>query len=305
MLFELGLGDQVVAVTHECDWPPEAAASPQLTRTVIPAGLSAAEIDRRCGRRSGSGAPLYDLDRERLAEVEPDLIVTQAVCEVCAVSYRRRRRGRCVASRPAPRRVTRSVRARRRAGRHRQARRRSGRRPRRPQRCARMPGRGWRRSRPRSRKPLARACSRSSGSILRYVAGHWVPDMISIAGGTSALGEPASAREPRPGRSSRAPRPERGGRHALRLRRRRSAEEARAFGDELASLGAERIVAVDASAYFSRPGPRLVTGVELLAHLLHPDRVPEPPIPDGAVELTSSSMRAEGLEPPRAEPTSS
>ena len=58
---------------------------------------------------------------------------------------------------------------------------------------------------------------------------------------------------------------------------RRSAEEAELFAEPLAALGAERIVAVDASAYFSRPGPRLVTGIELLGHILHPDRVPPPP----------------------------
>src|SRR5213592_2504086 len=86
-LFALGLGDQVVAVTHECDWPAEARSIPHLTRTVIPDGLSAAEIDRAVRDTVGSGRPLYELDAERLAELKPDLIVTQAVCDVCAVSY--------------------------------------------------------------------------------------------------------------------------------------------------------------------------------------------------------------------------
>ena len=87
MLFELGLGEQVVAVTHECDWPPQAASLPHLTSSVIPAGLSAAEIDRVVRETVGRGAPLYELDRERLELLDPDLIVTQAVCEVCAVSF--------------------------------------------------------------------------------------------------------------------------------------------------------------------------------------------------------------------------
>ena len=87
MLFALGLGDQVVAVTHECDWPPAAASLPHLTRTVVPAGLSAAEIDRAVRETVGAGRPLYELDAERLAELDPELIVTQAVCDVCAVSY--------------------------------------------------------------------------------------------------------------------------------------------------------------------------------------------------------------------------
>jgi iron complex transport system substrate-binding protein len=87
MLFELGLGGSVVAVTHECDWPPEAASLPQLTRSVIPDGLSASEIDRCVRETVERGEPLYELDRDRLERLAPQLIVTQAVCEVCAVSY--------------------------------------------------------------------------------------------------------------------------------------------------------------------------------------------------------------------------
>jgi iron complex transport system substrate-binding protein len=87
MLFELGLGDQVVAVTHECDWPPRAATLPKLTSSVIPAGLEAGEIDRTVREAVGRGEPLYRLDRDRLEELDPQLIVTQAVCEVCAVSF--------------------------------------------------------------------------------------------------------------------------------------------------------------------------------------------------------------------------
>src|SRR6186997_2935075 len=86
-LFALGLGGDVVGVTHECDWPAAARELPQLTATVLPAGLGAAEIDAAVKRVVGEGRALYTLDEERLAELEPDLIVTQAVCEVCAVSY--------------------------------------------------------------------------------------------------------------------------------------------------------------------------------------------------------------------------
>src|SRR2546423_7938614 len=87
MLFALGLGDQVVAVTHECDHPPAATALPGVTRSVIPAGLPAAEIDLAVRERVARGEALYELDVEQLAAVMPDLVVTQAVCEVCAVSY--------------------------------------------------------------------------------------------------------------------------------------------------------------------------------------------------------------------------
>src|SRR4051794_24162249 len=87
MLFALGLGDSVVGVTHECDYPEEALELPHLTRSVIPEGLSAAEIDRAVRERTDQGGAIYELDAEELRELEPDLIVTQAVCEVCAVSY--------------------------------------------------------------------------------------------------------------------------------------------------------------------------------------------------------------------------
>ncbi len=87
MLFELGLGDSIVAVTHECDYPPAAADLPHLTASVIPEGLSAAQIDAAVREHVGQGKALYTLDEATLAEQEPDLIVTQAVCDVCAVSF--------------------------------------------------------------------------------------------------------------------------------------------------------------------------------------------------------------------------
>ncbi len=87
MLFALGLDEQVVAVTHECDYPPEAAAKRHLTRSLVPEDLSAREIDAEVRRLRGEGSHLYELDEAALAELEVDLIVTQAVCEVCAVSY--------------------------------------------------------------------------------------------------------------------------------------------------------------------------------------------------------------------------
>ncbi|MGN6254110.1 MAG: ABC transporter substrate-binding protein, partial [Solirubrobacterales bacterium] len=111
MLFALGLGESVVGVTHECDHPAAARELPHLTATVLPAGLSAGEIDAAVKEVVGEGRALYSLDEERLAELAPDLIVTQAVCEVCAVSYddvvavaaRRPGRARGVEQDPSPR----------------------------------------------------------------------------------------------------------------------------------------------------------------------------------------------------------
>src|ERR1044072_993890 len=112
MLYALGLGDDVVAVTHECDHPAAARALPHLTRTVLPEGLGPGEIDAQVKATVGDGRALYELDEDRLAELAPDLIVTQAVCDVCAVAYedvlevaaRCGRRGFAPAGAEAPRR---------------------------------------------------------------------------------------------------------------------------------------------------------------------------------------------------------
>src|SRR5215211_4568998 len=85
LLFALGLGESVVGVTHECDHPPEAASRPHLTRSVIPEGLSAAEVDAAVRERTARGQAIYELDEHALHELDLELIVTQAVCEVCAV----------------------------------------------------------------------------------------------------------------------------------------------------------------------------------------------------------------------------
>ena len=86
-LFALGFGDRVVAVTHECDHPPAARSLARITSSVVPPGLPATEIDARVRELTARGESLYGLDEERLAALEPDLIVTQALCEVCAVSF--------------------------------------------------------------------------------------------------------------------------------------------------------------------------------------------------------------------------
>src|ERR1022692_3042676 len=87
MLFALGLGADVIAVTHECDYPPAGLELPKVTRNVLPAGLSPSEIDAAVKERTLAGESIYELDVEALHELRPDLIVTQALCSVCAVSY--------------------------------------------------------------------------------------------------------------------------------------------------------------------------------------------------------------------------
>ena len=275
MLFELGLGDRVVAVTHECDWPPEAAGLPHLTSTVVPEGLSAAEIDRTVRETVAAGRPLYELDHERLAEQAPDLIVTQAVCEVCAVSYddvvavaaTLPGRPRVVSLDPMSLgEVLADV--ERLAG------------------AAGVPDHG-RRLRAEANRRIEAVKSAVAGAdpprvaALEwldppFVGGHWVPEMIAIAGGCDVLGRPGERSRTAGWDEIAAARPEVVVAMPCGYDAPRSAAEARAYAGELEALGADRVVAVDASAYFSRPGPRLVTGIELLAHILHPDRVDQP-----------------------------
>jgi len=116
-----------------------------------------------------------------------------------------------------------------------------------------------------------------------YVAGHWTPQMIEYAGGLDVLGMPGEHSERRSWAEIAAARPEVVIVMPCGYDAERAAEEAYDFADELAELGARRVVAVDASAYFSRPGPRLIDGLELLAHVLHPDRLPE--APPGLLEI--------------------
>src|SRR5215216_7528090 len=87
MLFALGVGGEVTAVTHECDHPPEALELPKVTRDMIGPGLPPDEIDRAVRGLTEQGRSIYELDENALRSLAPDLIVTQALCDVCAVSY--------------------------------------------------------------------------------------------------------------------------------------------------------------------------------------------------------------------------
>jgi iron complex transport system substrate-binding protein len=275
MLFELGLGDQVVAVTHECDWPPRAATLPKLTSSVIPAGLEAGEIDRTVRETVGRGEPLYRLDRDRLEELDPELIVTQAVCEVCAVSFddvvavaaTLPSRPRVISLDPSTldevlADVTRLGEA-----------------ARVPEAAAAL------RSAAHRRLEAVRAATadvpRPRVLCLEwldppYIAGHWVPEMVACAGGTNVLGDAGGRSEVTRWDALGALEPDVILAMPCGYDATRSAEEARTYAAPLAALGSQRIVAVDASAYFSRPGPRLVAGVELLGHILHPTQVQKP-----------------------------
>ena len=275
MLFALDLGGDVVAVTHECDYPPGVEQLPHLTRSVIPEGLAPAEVDAAVRERTGRGEALYELDEATLSELDVDLIVTQAVCEVCAVSFEDVRAiaerlptqprvlsldpstlGEVIADVP---RLAEAAGAET-AG----------------ERLAAEAG-----ARIEAVERAVEGAPRPRVAALEwldpiYIGGHWVPQMIELAGGEDVLGLPGERSRTAEWAELEAAAPE----VILAMPCGYYAEQAAAetvhHRERLARLGG-RVVAVDAAAYFSRPGPRLVEGIELLGHLLHPELVPAPP----------------------------
>jgi iron complex transport system substrate-binding protein len=274
-LFALGLGDHVVAVTHECDYPPGVEQLPHLTRSVIPEGLPAAEIDAAVRERTSRGEALYELDEPTLEELDVDLIVTQAVCEVCAVSFddvravaeRLPTHPRVISLDPATLGVVLADVARLAEAADAEA---AG------TRLTEEAG-----ARIEAVERAVAGAPRPRVAALEwldpvYVGGHWVPQMIELAGGEDVLGLPGERSRTVEWDEVEAASPEVVVAMPCGYYAEQAAAEAVRHRERLAALGA-RVVAVDAAAYFSRPGPRLVDGVELLGHLLHPDRVPAPP----------------------------
>jgi iron complex transport system substrate-binding protein len=275
MLFALGLGPELVAVTHECDYPAAARELPKVTRDLLPTGLSSAEIDAAVKERTLAGESIYELDAEALHELQPDLIVTQALCSVCAVSYDD---VRGVAEEIDTQPMVISLD---------------------PHTVGEVLG---------DARTLAQAtdCKDAAVDLIRdasaridrirvltrtarrlsvvalewldppFAAGHWTPQLISYAGGEDLLGLPGENSEERSWEEIAAISPD----VVIVMPCGYDAEiahrEAEMHRDQLAEVGAGEIVAVNAAAYFSRPGPRLIDGLELLAHILHPELVPDP-----------------------------
>jgi iron complex transport system substrate-binding protein len=276
LCFAIGLGDERIAVTHECDFPAAAAALPRVTRDTLAPGLDSAAIDAAVRERTAAGESIYELDEAMLRELEPDLIVTQALCPVCAVSYEEvAALASALPSQPRvisldPHTLGESLADVRTVA---QA---TGRRDEAVALIARIAGRV-------DRVRLAvRGARRRSVAALEwldpvYAAGHWMPQLIEYAGGFDVLGLPGEHSQRLDWDTVAAAEPEVVIVMPCGYDAPRALQEARAHADRLAALHASRVVAVDAAAYFSRPGPRLIDGLELLAHVLHPRQVPAAP----------------------------
>lgn len=284
MLFALGLGGDVVGVTHECDFPAAAAELPHLTATVLPEGLDAGEIDAAVKQVVGEGRALYTLDEERLAELEPDLIVTQAVCEVCAVSYddvvkvAARLPGGPQVLQQDPSTLGEVLEDVTRLGAA------AGIEVRAAEVRAGLEARLERVSTAVADAPRPRVLA-LEWLDPPFLGGHWVPEMIALDGGEDVVGR-AGEKSPQVEWEQLADLdPDIVVAMPCGYYLEGSRAQALEHRDRLASLGARQVFAVDAASTFSRPGPRLVDGVELLAHLFHPERV-QAPAGIGFAELT-------------------
>jgi iron complex transport system substrate-binding protein len=273
MLFALGLGDDVIAVTHECDYPPAVRDLPKVTKDTLPRGLSAAEIDAAVREQVLGGDAIYELDTEALHELQPDLIVTQGLCAVCAVSEDD---VRAVAEEIDSLPMVISLD---------------------PHTLGEVLGDARTLAQATDSKDAAvdliretseridrirlavRGADRPRVAALEwldppYVAGHWTPQLIEYAGGEDVLGFAGEHSQGQRWEMIAAAEPD----IVIVMPCGYDAEiahrEAEMHAEQLLSLGAKRIVAVDASSYFSRPGPRLIDGLELLATIIHPERVP-------------------------------
>jgi iron complex transport system substrate-binding protein len=275
MVYALGLGAELVGRSHECTWPPEAIAKPVLSHPVLPVeSMTPAEIDRAVSERMRAGQSLYRIDTDRLKTLAPDLILTQNLCDVCA---------------PSGNEVTEALRAL----------------PHRPRVLYMTPSNlagVWENLRDlgeaagmaeRAAAVVAQLEARIEAVRVRaaalpdrprvfcmewldpiFSAGHWMPEMVAIAGGRDELAAHESARTEWEAVCRWAPEvliltP--CGFNAAQAAAQAGLVRRRPGWSDLPAVRRGAVYAVDASAYFACPGPRLVDGVELLAHLIHPD----------------------------------
>jgi iron complex transport system substrate-binding protein len=272
-LFALGLGDQVVAVTHECDWPPEARTRPAVTTSLLDTtSLPAAEVDRLVAGHARAGKPLYVVEEAVWRDVRADLVVAQEICDVCAVTAGDVRKLDVQVVDYSPTTLD-GI----------------------PQAIAAL---AFRLGTSEAgvgvasglRGRIARVREATAGEPRPrvfvaewldppYVAGHWVPEMVAAAGGLDVAGR-VGERSPRttwedvaaldPDVLVLAP---------------CGYDLERTLAEAPAELPGRKVVAVDANALVSRPGPRIADGVELLAHVLHPAAWPDPGLPSATLRV--------------------
>jgi iron complex transport system substrate-binding protein len=272
----LGEADQLVGVSEECDWPPEVRGLPVVTASRVRAEeLSSAEIDAAVRGAVDDGRSLYAVEAELLDELRPDLVITQDLCSVCAVSsddVMQLCDVETLSLNPHTlEEIAESVEAV----------------------AARLgvPERGASVVLEMG-EAIAATSAQVAGLPRRrifvaewldppFASGHWVPEMVAAAGGEEVLGRTGEPSFTTTWEAVQAAEPELIVLAPCGFDAARAAKEAN--GLDLPGPG----VAVDANAYYSRPSPRVADGVRQLAHLLHPDAAPDPGLP--VVELEQSA----------------
>jgi iron complex transport system substrate-binding protein len=271
----IGLRDQLVGVSHECDYPPSVVGLPILTSSRIPEGLDSGKIDRLVTDQLKNDEALYDLVMEPLTKLEPDLIVTQALCDVCAVSGNDV--ARAIGSLPGDPRVVNlepiclndvldTVDLLAEAA-----------------NCVEQ-GRRYR-AELQGRIDLVAARSETIDDKPRvalldwldplFDGGHWSPEIIALAGGEPCFGAKQEPSQRRDWNQLIEADPDAIFIALCGFNIERSLQDVEQFlaCDGFAALQAKfhtKIFLVDGNAYFSRPGPRLVDALEIMAHALHP-----------------------------------
>jgi iron complex transport system substrate-binding protein len=283
IVYALGLGDSLVGVTHECDYPAEARTRPVVTRSLLDhSASSSAEIDETVNQQLRDGLSLYALDQALLAELRPDLLLTQALCAVCAVSYGEVERAvRDVSSgfgdlapqvlSLEPAGLDDILKTIKTVGAALDAR----------QQATEVVA-GLQARIERVREGTAQAPSRPRVACLEWIdppfgPGHWLPELIDLAGGRPGLGKAHADSRRIAWDDVIAFAPEVIVVAPCGFELGRAMEEAlhvlpyRTGWEALPAVRKDRVYVADGNAYFSRPGPRIVDSLELLAELIHPE----------------------------------
>jgi iron complex transport system substrate-binding protein len=270
----LGLEESLVAVTHECDYPESVRTKPVVTRSVLDGNGSSGQIDRHIRELVHEGSSIYTLDADRLETLHPDVILTQELCEVCAVSYpvveQAARRSSTATQLVSlePQQLTDVFEHVRLVGRL------ADRQAEAELVVAALEDR-IRQVHERVRSEPVRPVVILEWIDPPFNAGHWTPGLVQMAGGRDLLGIPGRPAHPIEWRAVIESHPEVLVVSACGLSLERSLAEADAVLSKSTGLAGETWV-VDGNAFFSRPGPRLVDSVEILAGILHPAMMDPP-----------------------------
>jgi len=270
----LGRADQLVAISHDCDYPPSVSSLPVVTRSFVPKGASSGEIDRTVRELRGSSRPLYELDMQALEALKPDLILTQSLCTVCAVSEEEVHTA--AKKLPGPPEVV-NLEATTLAGVFESIRLVAERTK------TKTKGETLVTQLTRRADVIAERAARRSPTPMVFLewldppfaAGHWNPELVRWAGGNDPFGrtgKPASTVE---WSAVAKARPEVMFISCCGFSVERTLEDVPALArmpawKDVPAIKNGRVYVADGAAYFSRPGPRLVDSLEILAHALAP-----------------------------------